>query len=135
MTMDCIEKRAGVSNQSSSFVLPLGATINMDGTALYECVAALFIAQAYGLELGMVQQFTVVSLALMTSIGVAGIPSASLVAITIILAAMGLPIEGIGLILAVDRILDMSRTAVNIFSDSCGAVIIARSEGEETKLV
>lgn len=135
MTMDCIEKRAGVSNQSSSFVLPLGATINMDGTALYECVAALFIAQAYGLELGMVQQFTVVSLALMTSIGVAGIPSASLVAITIILASMGLPIEGIGLILAVDRILDMSRTAVNIFSDSCGAVIIARSEGEETKLV
>ena len=135
MTMDCIKKRAGVSNQSSSFVLPLGATINMDGTALYECVAALFIAQAYGLELGMVQQFTVVSLALMTSIGVAGIPSASLVAITIILASMGLPIEGIGLILAVDRILDMSRTAVNIFSDSCGAVIIARSEGEETKLV
>lgn len=135
MTMDCIEKRAGVSNQSSSFVLPLGATINMDGTALYECVAALFIAQAYGLELGLVQQFTVVSLALMTSIGVAGIPSASLVAITIILAAMGLPMEGIGLILAVDRILDMSRTAVNIFSDSCGAVIIARSEGEETKLV
>ena len=135
MTMDCIEKRSGVSNQSSSFVLPLGATINMDGTALYECVAALFIAQAYGLELGFAQQFTVVSLALMTSIGVAGIPSASLVAITIILAAMGLPIEGIGLILAVDRILDMSRTAVNIFSDSCGAVIIARSEGEQTKLV
>ena len=102
---------------------------------LYECVAALFIAQAYGLELGFVEQFTVVILALMTSIGVAGIPAASLVAITIILAAMGLPAEGIGLILAVDRVLDMCRTAVNVFSDSCGAVIIARSEGEKTKLV
>lgn len=134
VTLDCVQDRAGVSNRTSSFVLPLGATINMDGTALYECVAALFIAQAYGLELGFVEQFTVVVLALMTSIGVAGIPAASLVAITIILAAMGLPLEGIGLILAVDRILDMCRTAVNVFSDSCGAVIIARSEGEQTKL-
>ena len=107
----------------------------MDGTALYECVAALFIAQAYGLELGFAEQFTVVMLALMTSIGVAGIPAASLVAITIILAAMGLPLEGIGLILAVDRVLDMCRTAVNVFSDSCGAVIVARSEGEQTSLV
>ncbi|MFK7794357.1 MAG: dicarboxylate/amino acid:cation symporter [Gammaproteobacteria bacterium] len=135
VTLDCVQDRAGVSNKTSSFVLPLGATINMDGTALYECVAALFIAQAYGLELGFVQQFTVVILALMTSIGVAGIPAASLVAITIILAAMGLPLEGIGLILAVDRVLDMCRTAVNVFSDSCGAVIVARSEGEKTNLV
>tara|TARA_R110002096_G_scaffold30188_4_gene90253 strand:- start:1818 stop:3074 length:1257 start_codon:yes stop_codon:yes gene_type:complete len=135
VTLDCVQDRAGVSNKTSSFVLPLGATINMDGTALYECVAALFIAQAYGLELGFVQQFTVVILALMTSIGVAGIPAASLVAITIILSAMGLPLEGIGLILAVDRVLDMCRTAVNVFSDSCGAVIIARSEGEQTNLV
>lgn len=135
VTMDCVEDNAGVSNRTSSFVLPLGATINMDGTALYECVAALFIAQAYGLQLGFVEQFTVVILALMTSIGVAGIPAASLVAITIILGAMGLPAEGIGLILAVDRVLDMCRTAVNVFSDSCGAVIIARSEGEETKLI
>lgn len=134
VTLDCVQDRAGVSNRTSSFVLPLGATINMDGTALYECVAALFIAQAYGLQLGFVEQFTVVILALMTSIGVAGIPSASLVAITIILAAMGLPLEGIGLILAVDRVLDMCRTAVNVFSDSCGAVIIARSEGEQTTL-
>jgi proton glutamate symport protein len=135
VTLDCVQDRAGVSNKTSSFVLPLGATINMDGTALYECVAALFIAQAYGLELGFVEQFTVVILALMTSIGVAGIPAASLVAITIILAAMGLPLEGIGLILAVDRVLDMCRTTVNVFSDSCGAVIIARSEGEQTRLV
>lgn len=130
ITMECVEKNAGVSNRTSSFVLPLGATVNMDGTALYECVAAMFIAQAYGIELGFVQQFTIVLVALLTSIGVAGIPSASLVAISIILAAIGLPIEAVGLILAVDRVLDMCRTAVNVFSDSCGAVVIARSEGE-----
>ncbi|MDD2702318.1 MAG: dicarboxylate/amino acid:cation symporter [Sideroxydans sp.] len=134
LTMECVEKNAGVSNRTSSFVLPLGATVNMDGTALYECVAAMFIAQAYGIELGFVQQFTVVLLALVTSIGVAAIPSASLVAITIILAAIGLPIEAIGLILAVDRVLDMCRTAVNVYSDSCGAVIIARLDGEQDVL-
>jgi proton glutamate symport protein len=131
LTMECVEKNAGVSNSTSSFVLPLGATVNMDGTALYECVAAMFIAQAYGIELGFVQQFTIVLMALVTSIGVAAIPSASLVAIAIILAAIGLPVEAIGLILAVDRVLDMCRTAVNIFSDSCGAVIIARLDGED----
>jgi Na+/H+-dicarboxylate symporter len=131
LTIECVEKNAGVSNRTSSFVLPLGATINMDGTALYECVAAMFIAQAYGIELGFATQFTIVLVALLTSIGVAGIPSASLVAISIILATIGLPAEAIGLILVVDRILDMCRTTVNVFSDSCGAVIIARSEGEE----
>jgi len=130
VTMECVEKNAGVSNRTTSFVLPLGATINMDGTALYECVAAMFIAQAYGIELSFAAQFTVVLMALLTSIGVAGIPAASLVAIAIILAAIGLPAEGIGLILAVDRILDMTRTAVNVFSDSCGAVIIGRLQGE-----
>jgi len=134
ITLDCVEKNAGVSNRTSSFVLPLGATINMDGTALYECVAAMFIAQAYGIELGFTTQLTIVIVALLTSIGVAGIPSASLVAISIILATVGLPVEAIGLILAVDRILDMCRTAVNVFSDSCGAVIIARTEGEENIL-
>jgi len=131
VTMDCVEDRAGVSNRVTSFVLPLGATVNMDGTALYECVAAIFIAQAYGLDLTLGTQVSIVVLALMTSIGVAGIPSASLVAIAIILAAIGLPAEGIGLILAVDRVLDMARTAVNVFSDSCGAVIIGRTEGEK----
>ncbi|HKK05442.1 MAG TPA: dicarboxylate/amino acid:cation symporter [Gammaproteobacteria bacterium] len=131
LTMDCVEKNAGVSNRTASFVLPLGATVNMDGTALYECVAAMFIAQAYGLHLSFATQFTVVTVALLTSIGVAGIPAASLVAITVILTTIGLPIEGVGLILAVDRLLDMCRTAVNIFSDSCGAVIVARLEGEE----
>ena len=130
LTMDCVEKRAGVSNRVTSFVLPLGATVNMDGTALYECVAAMFIAQAYGIELGFATQFTVVMVALLTSIGVAGIPSASLVAITIILTAIGLPVEAVGLILAVDRVLDMCRTSVNVFSDSCGAVLIGRLEGE-----
>jgi Na+/H+-dicarboxylate symporter len=130
-TLKCVEKNAGVSNKTSSFVLPLGATVNMDGTALYECVAAIFIAQAYGLELSLATQFTIVMVALLTSIGVAGIPSASLVAISIILAAIGLPMEAIGLILVVDRLLDMCRTTVNVFSDSCGAVVIARSEGEQ----
>jgi Na+/H+-dicarboxylate symporter len=130
ITMECVEKNAGVSNRTSSFVLPLGATVNMDGTALYECVAVMFIAQAYGIELGFATQMLIVMLALLTSIGVAGIPAASLVAIAIILTAVGLPLEGIGLILAVDRLLDMMRTSVNVFSDSCGAVIIAKSEGE-----
>jgi len=134
ITLECVEKNAGVSNRTSSFVLPLGATINMDGTALYECVAAMFIAQAYGLSLGFTEQFLIVITALVTSIGVAGIPAASLVAISIILATIGLPLEGIGLILAVDRVLDMCRTSVNVFSDSCGAVIIARSEGEDQVL-
>jgi len=130
LTMDCVEQRAGVSNKVSSFTLPLGATVNMDGTALYECVAAIFIAQAYGLELSFATQFTIVLVALLTSIGVAGIPSASLVAISIILATIGLPMEAVGLILAVDRILDMCRTAVNVFSDSVAAVVIGRLEGE-----
>ena len=134
LTIDCVQRRAGVSKRTSSFVLPLGATINMDGTALYECVAVLFIAQAYGLQLDLMTQFLVVVTALLTSVGVAGIPSASLVAIAVILGAVGLPLEGIGLILVVDRVLDMCRTTVNVFSDSCGAVTIARLEGEQNIL-
>lgn len=134
LTIDCVQTRAGVSKRTSSFVLPLGATINMDGTALYECVAVLFIAQAYGLQLDLLTQFLVVLTALLTSVGVAGIPSASLVAIAVILGAVGLPLEGIGLILVVDRVLDMCRTTVNVFSDSCGAVAIARLEGEQDVL-
>jgi proton glutamate symport protein len=130
LTLKAVEHNSGVSNETTGFVLPLGATINMDGTALYECVAALFIAQAYGIELTLLQQGIVVLTALLASIGAAGIPMAGLVIITIILSAVGLPLEGVGLILAVDRILDMFRTTVNVWSDSCGAVIIARSEGE-----
>ncbi|AKH68038.1 Na+/H+ dicarboxylate symporter [Spongiibacter sp. IMCC21906] len=134
LTMECIQEKSGVSKRTSGFVLPLGATVNMDGTALYECVAAMFIAQVYGLDLSLGQQFMVVMIALLTSIGVAGIPAASLVAISVILGAIGLPLEGIGLLLVTDRILDMIRTAVNVFSDSCAAVVIARSEGEETHI-
>ena len=134
VTIDCVENRAGVSNRTTSLVLPLGATVNMDGTALYECVAAIFIAQAFGLELSFFTQFVIVFTALITSVGVAGIPSASLVAITVILTAIGLPVEGIGMLLITDRILDMFRTSVNVFSDSCGAVIIGKLEGEENIL-
>jgi proton glutamate symport protein len=139
VTMECVEKNAKVSNRTSSFVLPLGATVNMDGTALYECVVAIFIFQAFGIDLNFSQQFLIVFTALLTSIGVAGIPSASLIAIMIILRQVGLPeaqaAAGLAMVLVVDRVLDMCRTAVNIFSDSCGAVIIARSEGEEGVLV
>jgi Na+/H+-dicarboxylate symporter len=134
ITMDCVEKNLGVSNKVSSFVLPLGATVNMNGTALYECAAAIFLAQAYGLDLTFGMQFSIVTIALLTSIGVAGVPSASLVAIAIILTAVGLPVEAIGVLMVFDRILDMVRTSVNIFGDSCCALIVARMDGEETKL-
>ena len=130
LTLEAVEHNSGVSNKITSFVLPLGATVNMDGTALYECVAAMFIAQAYGIELSFIQQAVVVFTALLASIGAAGIPMAGLVMITVILSAVGLPLEGVGLILAVDRILDMCRTTVNVWSDSCGAAIIAKTEGE-----
>ena len=134
LTIEAVENNSGVSNKISSFVLPLGATINMDGTALYECVAAMFIAQAYGIELGFVQQLIVVVTALLASIGAAGIPMAGLVMMSVVLTAVGLPLEGVGLILAVDRILDMCRTVVNVFSDTCGTVVIAKSEGETLKV-
>lgn len=131
LTINAIEQNSGVSNKISSFTLPLGATINMDGTALYECVAAMFIAQAYGLEMSFANQMIIVGTALLVSIGAAAIPMAGLVMITVILSAVQLPLEGVGLILAVDRILDMFRTSVNVWSDSCGAAIIAKSEHEE----
>ncbi|GBD88807.1 proton glutamate symport protein [bacterium BMS3Abin03] len=134
LTLEAVENNSGVSNKITSFVLPLGATVNMDGTALYECVAAIFIAQAYGIQLGFLQQIIVVVTALLASIGAAGIPMAGLVMITVILSAVGLPLEGVGLILAVDRFLDMCRTTVNVWSDSCGAVTIAKSEGETLKV-
>lgn len=130
LTMDAIENKAVVSNKVTSFVLPLGATINMDGTALYECIAAMFIAQAYAIELSFVEQIIVVATSLLASIGAAGIPMAGQVMISVVLTAVGLPLEGIGLILAVDRILDMFRTAVNVWSDCYGSILIAKSEGE-----
>lgn len=134
VTLATVEKRVGVSNRVSSFVLPMGATVNMDGTALYECAGVLFIAQALGMELAITQQAVVVLTALLASIGAAAVPSAGLVIIFIVLESVGL--RGpevdllVGFMLAVDRPLDMYRTAVNVFSDSCGAAIIARSEGE-----
>jgi proton glutamate symport protein len=134
VTIESVEDNLGVSNKVSSFVLPLGATVNMNGTALYECAAALFLAQAYGLELTLGVQFTIVVIALMTSIGVAGVPSASLVAIAIILAAIGIPLEAIGVLMVFDRILDMCRTSINVWGDICCATIVARLEGEETKV-
>ncbi len=134
VTIEAVEENVGVSNKVSSFVLPLGATVNMNGTALYECAAAMFIAQAYGLELTFAVQFSIVVIALLTSIGVAGVPSASLVAIAIILAAIGLPIEAIGVLMVFDRILDMVRTSINVWGDCCCATIVARLQGEETKL-
>ena len=134
VTMDAVEDNVGVSNKVSSFVLPLGATVNMNGTALYECAAAMFIAQAYGLELTFGVQFSIVVIALLTSVGVAGVPSASLVAIAIILAAVGLPIEAIGVLMVFDRILDMARTSVNVWGDCSCATIVARLSGEETKV-
>lgn len=134
LTITAVEKNSGVSNKISSFTLPLGATVNMDGTALYECIAAIFIAQAYGIDLTFVQQLIIVLTALLASIGAAAIPMAGLVMMTVILTAIGLPLEGVGLIIAVDRILDMFRTATNVWSDSCGAVVIAKTEGEELKV-
>lgn len=130
ITMDCVEKRAGVSNRICSLVVPLGTSLNMSGSALYEIIAALFVAQVYGVAVSISSQVIFVLLALFTSMGVAGIPAASLVAVIVILKAFGLPIEGIGLFLAVDRILDMCRTTVNVLSDTCCAVLVARSEGE-----
>jgi Na+/H+-dicarboxylate symporter len=133
-TMEAVEINAGVSNKISSFVVPLGATVNMNGTALYECVAVMFIAQAYGVELGFVQQIIVVVTALLAAIGSAGIPMAGLVMMSVVLSAVNLPLEGVGLILAIDRPLDMCRTVVNVFGDTCGAVVIAKSEGETLKV-
>ncbi len=135
VTLNAVEKEVGVSNKISSFVLPMGATVNMDGTALYECAGVLFIAQALGADLTFGAQLVVVVTALLASIGAAAVPSAGLVIIFLVLEAVGL--RGpevdviVGAMLAIDRPLDMYRTAVNVFSDSCGAAIIARSEGED----
>jgi proton glutamate symport protein len=135
VTLACLRERAGVSERVTGFTLPLGAAINLDGTALYECAAAMFLAQAYGLELDFVTQFVIVAMAVVTSMGVTGIPSASLVAIAVILGAVGLPLEGLGVLLAVDRVLDMCRTAVNVYGDGCGSAVIGRLEGETAILM
>ncbi|MDJ0840210.1 MAG: dicarboxylate/amino acid:cation symporter [Acidobacteriota bacterium] len=134
VTIDCVEHKVGVSNSITSFVLPLGSTVNMDGTALYECAGVLFIAQVMGIHLDLSQQILMVLTALLASIGAAGVPSAGLVMIFIVLDAVGLRGEQVGLIvgtmLAVDRPLDMYRTVVNIYSDSIAATVVGHSEGQ-----
>ncbi|WP_419950326.1 dicarboxylate/amino acid:cation symporter [Candidatus Palauibacter sp.] len=136
VTIKTLREKVGVSNKVSSFVLPMGATVNMDGTAIFECAGALFITQVLGVDLTIGQQAIVVLTALLASIGAAAVPSAGVVVIFIVLNAIGLgdnpeAITIVGAMLAIDRPLDMYRTAINVFSDSCGAAIIARSEGEE----
>ena len=128
LTLKAVTEVSGASKKAAGFVLPIGATINMDGTALYECVATIFIAQVYGFDLGLAQQGIIVITAVLASIGAASIPMSGFVMLTIILNAVGLPLEGVALILAVDRILDMFRTTVNVYSDSVGAVVISRLE-------
>ena len=124
LTIQGVEERNRVSEKAAGFVIPLGATVNMNGTALYEGIAAMFIAQAIGLDLGLGQQVIVLLTATLAAIGAAGIPEAGLVTMVIVLNAVGLPIEGIGLILAVDWLLDRFRTTVNVWGDACGAAVV-----------
>jgi len=131
ITMRNTQENLGVSEKVSSFVLPLGATINMDGTALYQGVCALFVAQAYGLSLGMGAQLSVILTATLASIGTAGVPGAGLIMLTLVLTAVGLPLEGAALVAGIDAVLDMARTAVNVVGDSCVATVVASTEGEK----
>jgi Na+/H+-dicarboxylate symporter len=131
LTMSAVTEHSRVSKKVASFTLPIGATVNMDGTALYECVATIFIAQVYGVDLTWTDQIIVVITALLASIGAASVPMSGLVMMSIILNAVGLPLESVAIILAVDRVLDMFRTTVNVLSDSVGAVVVAGLEGEE----
>ncbi|MCI0692779.1 dicarboxylate/amino acid:cation symporter [candidate division KSB1 bacterium] len=131
LTMECVEENLGVSKPVASFVLPLGATINMDGTALYQGVAAVFIAQVYGLELSLTQQALVVLTATLASIGAAGVPGVGMITLALVLKTIGVPLEGIALILGVDRLLDMCRTVVNVTGDASCASVVAATEGEK----
>ncbi|MBD3179704.1 MAG: cation:dicarboxylase symporter family transporter [Candidatus Latescibacteria bacterium] len=130
VTIECCEENLGVSEKISSFVLPLGATINMDGTALYQGVAAIFIAQVYGIPLTITNQLTIVLMATLASIGAAGVPGIGIITLAMVLETIGVPLEGIALILGVDRLIDMCRTTVNITGDSSCALIIGASENE-----
>ncbi len=130
VTMDVATNRLGVSEQISAFVLPLGATVNMDGTALYQGAAAVFIAQVYGVDLGLGGQLTIVLMATLASIGAAGVPGVGVITLAMVLDQLNLPLEGIALILGVDRILDMLRTMTNVTGDLSAAVIVASSEGQ-----
>ncbi|MCB0318745.1 MAG: dicarboxylate/amino acid:cation symporter [Bdellovibrionales bacterium] len=134
LTIDSLENRAGVPNKFASFVAPLGATINMDGTAIYEAIAAVFIANMYGVELSFNQQIIIFLTATLSAVGAAGIPGAGLIMMTLILNSVGLPVQGIQLIVIVDRVLDMLRTSINVWGDSVGAAVLAVSEGAELKV-
>lgn len=128
VTMSAVKENLGVSEKTASFVLPLGATINMDGTSLYQGVCALFIAQVYGIDLSLVQMATIVVTATLGSIGTAGVPGGGLIMLTLVLQSVGLPLEGLVLVAGVDRILDMARTCVNVIGDTSCAVVIEASE-------
>ena len=130
VTMSCAQKNLGVSRGVSSFVLPLGATINMDGTALYQGVCALFVAQAFGISLGMGDYITIILTSTLASIGTAGVPGAGLIMLSLVLTSVGLPLEGVAIIAGIDRILDMARTALNVTGDGMVTVLVAKSEGE-----
>ncbi len=135
VTMECCEDRLNVSPSVTSFVLPLGATVNMDGTALYQGVAAIFIAQVYGMDLSMVDQATIVGTATLASVGAAGVPGAGMITLAMVLTAVGVPAEGLALVLGVDRILDMFRTATNIVGDSAVTAMMARLEGDDLRIM
>ena len=130
VTLRCAQENLGVSKSISSFVLPLGATVNMDGTAIYEAIAAIFIAQAFGVQLGGGDYFTIILVGTLASIGTAGVPGAGLIMLTLVLTQVGLPLEGIAIVAGIDRVLDMARTTINITGDSMINAVIAKSEGE-----
>jgi Na+/H+-dicarboxylate symporter len=129
VTMECAEQRLGIKEEVSSFVLPIGATINMDGTALYQGVAAVFIAQLYNMDLSIADQLTIVLTATLASIGTAGVPGVGMIMLVIVLQSVGIPLQGIAVILGVDRILDMCRTSCNVTGDAMVCAVVAKSEG------
>lgn len=130
VTLDAVENKLGVKNSVAAFVVPLGATINMDGTAIMQGVATVFIAQAYNIDIGIVGYLTVILTATLASIGTAGVPGVGLITLTMVLKQVGLPVEGIAMIIGVDRLLDMVRTAVNITGDAAVSTVVAKSENE-----
>ncbi|MCT7654659.1 dicarboxylate/amino acid:cation symporter [Oceanimonas sp. NS1] len=130
VTMACARENLGVSKDVSSFVLPVGTTINLDGTALYQALTAVFIAQAYGIDLGMAEYGMILLTAILASIGTASVPGGGLIVLSLVLTSVGLPLEGIALVAGIDRILDMARTTINVTGDAAVSVLIAHSEGE-----
>ena len=133
VTMACARDNLGVSKDVSSFVLPVGTTINLDGTALYQALTAVFIAQAYGIDLGMAEYGMILLTAILASIGTASVPGGGLIVLSLVLSSVGLPLEGIALVAGIDRILDMARTTINVTGDAAVSVLIANSEGELDK--